>query len=68
MPTKMNELLEMMGVPEEQRTWESALWKGESEGAGVWARRVVEGARRRKEEGKKKVLFERIGGGEEGEV
>jgi len=50
----------MMCVPEEQRTWESALWEGKSEEAGVWARRVVEGAKRRSEEGKRKVLFDRI--------
>jgi len=56
----MEELLNMMCVPEEQRTWESALWEGKSEEAGVWARRVVEGAKRRSEEGKRKVLFDRI--------
>ena len=60
MPTKMTELLDMMSVPAEGRTWESAVWTGESEGGGVLARRLVEGAERRKKEGKGRVLFERI--------
>ena len=60
MPTKMGELLDMMDVPSEGRTWKSAVWTGESEGGGVLGRRVVEGARRRKEQAKGRVLFERI--------
>lgn len=50
----------MMSIPLDQRTWEAAVWKGESASVEVLARGLVEGGKMRKKEGKGKVLFARI--------
>ncbi|CDZ97772.1 methionine-trna ligase [Phaffia rhodozyma] len=56
LPTKMETLLDKMGVPKEERTWEAAAWTGKTEPGSVLAGRVD---RATKLMGKK-VLFERI--------